>query len=146
MHAHKNLMSILYLRLAGWDIRQLGEIAMASSNSVLVFLLSLTCVSFLFCTGQGKRNVSDCVLSANICFLCKVNRPIMGHALIWDTLNKIVNLERTRCITFYVKLSLSPCPYTDDIGKILACFSSPQSRWPSFGSAKNKWFSEEGLL
>ena len=34
---------------------QLKKIAMASSNSVLVFLLSLSCVLFLPCKGQGKR-------------------------------------------------------------------------------------------
>ena len=42
---------------------------MASSNSLLVFLLSLSCAFFFSCKGQGEGHVSGCVLvDAYICF------------------------------------------------------------------------------
>ena len=48
--------------------------AMASSNSVLVFLLSLSCVMFLPCKGQGKRVTCPISRLGYLCVLYNAER------------------------------------------------------------------------
>ena len=58
---------------------------MASSNSVLMFLLSLSCVLLFSCKGQGKGHVSGCILVAYVCFClqCGADRGEgLGSAII----------------------------------------------------------------
>ena len=59
----------------------------------------------------------------------KVNRPNLGHVLIWDTLNKSVNRRAQKKRTILLRTSnctLAPASFEDVNDYVVVCISSAQ--------------------